>query len=278
MDDALGDRMKEYENITRYYLPKKSYVLARIDGKAFHTYTKGLTRPFDLGLISDMNETAKYLVENIQGARFAYVQSDEISLLITDFVDGKDNRNTESWFGNNLQKMNSISASFATSKFNQLRITRFLNEESTINEKFRFANFDSRFWIVPKRSEVINYFIYRQQDATRNSIQSIGQSFFSEKELKNQTIDKIQDMVFQKTKINWNDYSAQLKRGRGVVRVEKEVELNLIAITKAKQNAKEDWIEHDGKIFVKRKTWEIADVPIFTKDKEFFNNIIPLNF
>ena len=119
--DDLGTRMKEfYENRYRIFLPRRTNVLIRIDGKAFHTYTRGLNKPYDDGLMEDMNETTKYLCENIQGAKMGYVQSDEISILITDY----DDISTSAWFDNNIQKMCSIAASLATAKFNQLRMAR----------------------------------------------------------------------------------------------------------------------------------------------------------
>ena len=121
--DSLGDRIKrDYENRTRFLLPRRTYTLSRVDGKAFHTYTRGCVRPYDLDLMSDMDATAKALCEQIGGARFAFVQSDEISVLLTDF----DTAQTEAWFDLNLQKMASISASIATAAFNQYRIRRVI--------------------------------------------------------------------------------------------------------------------------------------------------------
>lgn len=121
----LGNRMKNsYEKRTKNFLPRRTYTIIRLDGKAFHTYTKGLKRPFDMGFINDMNETAKYLCENIQGCKFAYVQSDEISLLLTDF----DKITTDAWYDGNIQKIVSVSASLATAFFNKLRIKRLLEE------------------------------------------------------------------------------------------------------------------------------------------------------
>lgn len=196
-NDSLGDRIKEnYENRSKFYLTRRSYTIIRIDGKSFHTYTKGLKRPFDDVLINDMNETACYICENIQGAQFAYVQSDEISILITDFSDIK----SEAWFDYNLQKMCSISASLATAKFNQLRGYK------------KLAMFDSRVFQIPQKIEVENYFIWRQQDATRNSIQSVGQSLYSHTELNGKNSNQIQEMIFKRG-INWNDYSNREKRG-----------------------------------------------------------------
>jgi len=126
MKDQLGDRMKSfYEDRTRTSLPRRTFTIIRIDGKAFHTYTRGLTRPFDQGLIDDMNETTKFLCESIQGAKFGYVQSDEISILLTDF----EKTTTDAWFDGNIQKMASISASMATAKFNELRVRRLLNKK-----------------------------------------------------------------------------------------------------------------------------------------------------
>jgi tRNA(His) guanylyltransferase len=123
MKDQLGDRMKDfYEDRTRYKLARRTNTIIRIDGKAFHTYTKGLQRPFDQGLMEDMDKTTEYLCQNIQGAKFGYVQSDEISILITDY----DDIDTHAWFDGNLQKMASIAASLATAKFNQLRIMRHM--------------------------------------------------------------------------------------------------------------------------------------------------------
>ena len=199
--DSLGDRMKEfYENRTRTFLPRRTYTIVRIDGKAFHTYTRGLERPFDWGLVNDMDETAKYLCENIQGAKFAFVQSDEISILLTDFNE----LTTSAWFDGNVQKMVSISASLATAKFNQLRPNKL-------------AMFDSRVFTIPTAMEVENYMIWRQQDTVRNSISSVAQSLYSHRELNGKNTNQMQEMCFQKG-VNWNDFDPKLKRGRLIVK------------------------------------------------------------
>ena len=201
--DCLGDRMKDfYENRTRIFLPRRTYTIIRIDGKAFHTYTRGLAIPFDEKFVNDMDETACYLCKNIQGAKFAFVQSDEISILLTDF----DGLTTDSWFDGNIQKMSSISASLATAKFNELRPNKI-------------ALFDSRVFTIPSAIEVENYFIWRQQDTVRNSISSVAQSIFSHSELNNKNSGQMQEMCFQKG-VNWNDYPAKLKRGRLIVKQE----------------------------------------------------------
>jgi len=200
--DSIGDRMKEfYENRTRYFLPRRTYTIIRIDGKAFHSYTKGLKRPFDDDFVSDMNNTAIFLCENIQGSKIAFVQSDEISILLTDF----DSLTTSAWFDGNIQKIASVSASLATAKFNQLRPNKL-------------AMFDSRVFTIPSSIEVENYFIWRQQDAVRNSILSVGYSLYSHKELNNKSTNAIQDMCFNKG-VNWNDFDGGLKRGRLIVKI-----------------------------------------------------------
>ena len=241
MQDSLGDRMKaNYEDRYRSLLMRRTYTIIRIDGKAFHSYTRGLKRPFDEQLIADMDATAAFLCKNIQGAKFAFVQSDEISILITDF----DDLATSAWFDNNIQKMVSVSASLATAKFNELRPSG------------KLAFFDSRVFQVPNKSEAENYFIWRQQDTVRNSISSVAQSLYSAKELHGVTSNEMQELIFQKG-INWNDYDSDLKRGRLIKRVERPLE--------------------GSSTVTMRSYWENVKVPIFTQEKEFLSALIPEN-
>lgn len=256
MNDSLGDRMKSsYEDRTRISLPLRSYTLIRVDGKAFHTYTRGLKRPFDEAFIDDMDETAAYLCKNIMGAKFAFVQSDEISVLLTDFED----IGTQAWFDNNLQKMCSVSASMATRAFNGRRLNRFLTGD--LGGEMKWAEFDSRVFQIPQRAEVENYFIWRQQDTTRNSISSVAQSLYSHKELANKNSDQQQEMIFQKG-INWNDFPPKLKRGRIIIKEQFEKEPDPKE-TKATSSIRTRWIS--------------AEPPIFTKEREYFLSIIPDN-
>jgi tRNA(His) 5'-end guanylyltransferase len=270
-DKSLGDRMKEdYENRFRTYLPRRSYTIIRVDGKSFKNYTRGLKKPFDEGLIQDMNETTAYLCKNIMGARLGYCQSDEITIVITDFGD----ESTQSWFDNNLQKMCSVAASMATNKFNELRNKRYLRYELFFNHNSgsddspkvilenydildeywpKQAEFDARVFQIPQKVEVINCLIFRQQDAVRNSISSVAQSMFSAKELHGVKTDQMQEMIFQKTGINWNDYSFREKRGGVIAKVSHQVEGST------------------------RNKWEMIETPIFTQDKEFLNDLIPNN-
>lgn len=268
---TIGDRMKNnYENITRYYLTRRMPVIIRIDGKAFHTFTKGFKKPFDDILVKTMQDTMKYLCENIQGCVLGYTQSDEISLVLVDYAE----LTTDAWFGNNLQKMCSISASMATLAFNKT-FTRNISKQSKrfyteyLEEKDasyietleiamnKGAMFDSRVFTIPKE-EVCNYLIWRQQDATRNSILSVGIANFSQKELHGKSCNNIQDMLMLQKSINWNDYATTLKRGS-------------CCIKKVIQDPDVDI--KDGAYPVTR--WVIDDeIPIFTQDRNYVEKLI----
>ena len=275
MKDPLGDRMKDfYEDRTRHKLARRTNTIIRIDGKAFHTYTKGLQRPFDPGLTEDMNKTTEYLCQNIQGAKFGYVQSDEISILITDY----DDITTHAWFDGNLQKMASIAASLATAKFNQLRMARSTWEGSDIAgsleqddiENFKLAHFDARVFQIPYPEEVLNYSIWRQQDATRNSISSVAQSLYSAKELHGKKTSDMQEMIFQKG-INWNDYSPREKRGSVIRKVEKKF---VRKETSAKITEKEVIIP-ESSVYT-RSVWEAdTETPIFSQEKGYLRWLMP---
>ena len=266
MKDPLGDRMKDfYEDRTRYKLARRTNTIIRIDGKAFHTYTKGLQRPFDQGLMEDMNKTTEYLCQNIQGAKFGYVQSDEISILITDY----DDNDTHAWFDANLQKMASIAASLATAEFNRLRLIRKMNTTvataGSILEQFKHAMFDARVFQIPYQEEVINYFIWRQQDATRNSISSVAQSLYSAKELHGKKTSDMQEMIFQKG-INWNDFTPREKRGSIIRKVEKTFEKPA------------HWAYGEGVFDSKftRLKWEAdPNTPIISQDKDYLRWFFP---
>ena len=223
--DDLGNRMKTlYEQIPKIRLMRRTPVVIRIDGKAFHTFARGFKRPFDDVLIKTMQETAKYLCENIQGCSLAYTQSDEISLLLIDYQRFE----TSAWFDYEIQKMCSISASMATMAFNNIfrDMVGELHIKGTLEEEYscilykvaqKGAMFDSRVFNIP-REEVTNYFYWRQLDASRNSVQMVGQANFSHKELQHKSCNDIQDMLMTQKGINWNDFPAYQKRGSCVVR------------------------------------------------------------
>ena len=242
--DLLGSRMKEnYENRAKTYLTRRIPVLIRLDGKAFHTFTKGMDRPFDKLLSEAMQETTKYLCENIQGCKIGYTQSDEITLLLTDF----EKLDTDAWFDYNVQKMCSISASLATLSFNMIFSRKALESGNDLYiNKINKAMFDSRVFNIPKE-EVCNCFIWRQQDATKNSISMVAQSYFSTKELQCKNGMQKQDMLFLEKGINWNNFSPSEKRGTCIERV---------------------YIGNRGK-------WVIdLDTPIFSKDRYYIEKYL----
>jgi len=204
-NDSLGTRMKSYENSCRTTLPIRLPIIIRVDGKAFHTYTKGCKRPVDENLVFCMNETAKYLCQNIQGAQIAYVQSDEISILLNNYQ----TIDTQPWFDNTVQKMVSVSAGMASSYFTT-QSWRIFNGTS------KLAVFDSRVFIMPPE-DVVNYFIWRQQDATRNSVQMLARTLYSHKELLGKGNSELQEMCFQKG-FNWNNCPVPQRRGRCLIK------------------------------------------------------------
>jgi len=195
-NDAIGDRMKaQYEDRTRILLPRRTYTIVRVDGKAFHSYCRGMRRPYDEGFMTAMDRTAAVMLKELMGAEFAYVQSDEISFLLTDFA----KPNTEAWFDGNLQKIASVSAAMATAFF-------------TCHIGTGTPMFDARVFTIPDHIEVENYFIWRQHDAVRNSIQMLAQHYYSPKELHGMNCSALQDMIHDKGD-NWNDHPARFKRG-----------------------------------------------------------------
>lgn len=192
--------MKGYEDAYRIKLPRRTNVMIRVDGKAFHSYTRDCRKPFDDVLMALMNKTAISLCHEIQGAKLAYVQSDEISIWVTDY----DKIETNAWFDNNLQKMASVTASIATSEFNACKMAL---------DKIEGANFDSRVWIIPELAEVANYFLWRSQDCARNSLQMFARSFFSHKELEGKNTSEIHEMLHNIGE-NWANLNMEYKNGR----------------------------------------------------------------
>ena len=232
--DDLGCRMKTfYEQIPKTKLMRKCPVAIRIDGRAFHTFTRGFQKPFDEVLIKSMQETMKYLCENIQGCVLGYTQSNEITLILVDYK----KLTSSAWFDYEVQKICSIAASMATMAFNNI-FSKYVNEfdlelayndngiDTEENRKLweiykkainKGAMFDARCFNIPKE-EVTNLVYWRQLDASRNSIQMVGQANFSHKELQNKSCNDIQDMLMTQKGINWNDLPTYQKRGSCCVR------------------------------------------------------------
>lgn len=212
MNDSLGDRMKEYESVSRTHLVRRMPVILRLDGRAFHTFTKGFDKPYDKDMFRMMTHTCMNLFNEVQTSVFIYSQSDEISILLRDY----DKLETQPWFGGNVQKITSVSASIATVSFNKERLKLASQSWTPASakkcEEAGWATFDARVFNIPKE-DVVNYFIWRQNDATRNSINSLGQTHFSHKELQNKSTSEVQDMLFKEKGINWDKIETQFKRG-----------------------------------------------------------------
>jgi tRNA(His) 5'-end guanylyltransferase len=271
--DSLGDRMKEfYENRSKLYLPRRVPVIIRLDGKAFHTFTKGFKRPYDEILHNTMNATMRHLCENIQGCKLGYTQSDEITLLLTDY----DTITADAWFGYGMQKVCSVAASMATLAFNRF-FRQYYNEALTklgapldsdpylskLSEKLDCAMFDARCFSIPK-DEVTNCFIWRQQDATRNAIQMLGQCNFSHRELQGKSCNDIQDMLMTQKGINFNDMPVEFKRGVCCYRITREA----TCVNKKTQE----------EMPCIRSEWVLdKDIPIFTQDRDYVDKFVYAN-
>ena len=215
-NDNMGDRMKEYENSFKTFLPRRLPLIIRCDMRAGHTYTRGFDRPFDPIFHEAMVETAKSLCKQIDGTKLAYTQSDEISLLVTN----NDTVETQPWFNNNQQKIVSISAAIASVSFHNAICSTVVNKlEDSINKDIynkyiahlSDVIFDSRVFALPE-DEIANYFYWRQLDCSRNSVQMVARSVFSHRQLKNKKNDEVKEMLLQKG-INWNDYEPWMKSG-----------------------------------------------------------------
>ena len=226
VNDELGKRMKEYyEQIPKTRLMRRTPVSIRLDGKAFHTFTRGFKKPFDEVLIKSMQETMKYLCEHIQGCVLGYSQSDEITLILVDYK----HLDSSAWFDYEVQKMCSVSASMATMAFNKFfykNVEEYSEsvaalQDFDIEKKYlekldkateKGAIFDARVFNIPKE-EVTNLIYWRQLDATRNSIQMVGQANFSHKQLQHKSCNDIQNMLLTEKDINWNNFPTTMKRG-----------------------------------------------------------------
>ena len=227
INDELGQRMKRYyEEIPKSRLMRRVPVAIRIDGKAFHTFTRGFERPYDRVLMNAMQRTMQYMCKNIQGCVFGYCQSDEITLILLDYF----KFTTEAWFDYEIEKICSISASMATFAFNKffLEETREFLEQNQDDASYqqyltyskaidKGAMFDARCFNIPKE-EVTNLIYWRQLDATRNSIQMAGQKQFSQAQLEGKTCNDIQNMLLTEKDINWNNYPTDCKRGAACIK------------------------------------------------------------
>ena len=226
--DSLGDRMKgNYENRAKTYLVRRMPVIIRLDGKAFHTFTRGFDKPFDKVMMGAMQQTTLMLCHSIQGCVFGYTQSDEITLVLVDY----DTHETDAWFDYSIQKMCSVAASMCTLYFGksfgdmyfEWTLNRELNDATDKLDKAYLraikngAMFDARVFNIPKE-EVTNCVLWRQQDATRNSISSLAQAHFPHKQLQGKSSSEMQDMLMDGFGINWNNLTIPEKRGTAVIK------------------------------------------------------------
>lgn len=229
--DDLSTRMKEYEAVTQGRLVRRMPAIVRVDGKAFHNLTHGMEKPYDSRFFSCMSNTALSLFCESQTAAFAYFQSDEVSVLLKDYT----NLDTQAWYNGNIQKIVGESASIASVFFNELL-------RDTFDLKFTaFARFDARVFNIPKE-DVANYFVWRQNDASRNSIQGLGQANFTYDELHGKSNTDVLDMLIEKG-INWNQVMTHFKRGACIYKDDLGVKVDL-------------------------------GIPIFTEDRNFIERFI----
>jgi tRNA(His) guanylyltransferase len=260
--DALGDRMKRYEETTRFVLPRRTYTIIRVDGRAFHSWTRGLDRPYDLNFIQCIDAAAVALCEQISGAQFAYVQSDEISVLAVDF----DKEDTQPWFNGNVQKWASIGASVATMVFNNVVMGYLVHSGDMATAKILLkqpnAVFDARVYTIPDPIEVENYFVWRQQDAERNSVMMLARAYASHKQLAGKKRAD-QHEIIHKAGDNWAKHPVRFKHG-GVVR---------------KLGVREwgkDVGPQPGRSTALGNWFVDAETPVFTKDRQYLRNLVPI--
>lgn len=254
---ALGDRMKHYEACYSTMIPPRTYTVVRVDGRGFSKFTKKMNKPFDDQFSESMNYAAIQMCEKFNPA-FAYTQSDEITLVFTDFGE-----NQEAMFKGKVQKICSLTAARATASFNKKMLmmdfqnamddnpAEFANEVAN-GEAIYDVEFDSRVYVIPAIKEVANCLVWRQQDATRNSISMAFDAVVGKSKSFGMGGVQKQEVMFQEG-TNWNDYAVKYKRG--------------VVIKK---------VEFEGPHGALRKRWEVDnETPIFTQDWDYLYGLIP---
>lgn len=215
-ETSLGDRMKAYERVNRTVLARNTATVIRVDGRGFSKYLEHADKPFDVAVGQAMDAVAMALCQEAAGAVFAYAQSDEASVLLTDYQDV----HAEPWFGGVVQKIASVSASVAT--------VAFAGEYAV---RGKLGQFDARVFTLPNAVEAANYFLGRQQDAYRNAISRAAQANFPHQDLQGLNGDQLQEKLYQEKGINFRkDYPDQFRRGGIVTRVPRtSVNVDVIA-------------------------------------------------
>jgi len=261
--NSIETRMKGYEACYETRIPARTYTIIRLDGKNFSNYTKMFEKPFD-DLLSNAIDAACIELGKYLHPKFIYTQSDEISILLTDI----ENIDSELAFNGKVQKLCSISASKFTAAFNKTMLKLIslfkYSPEELISKIYKGdlpeidAVFDARVFIIPDFREVSNYFIWRQQDCSRNSVSMAASANFSHESLKGKSGREKQEMLFNEKGINWDSYLTKYKRG--------------VVIKK-----QEIWVEGANGESVQRSKWlPDYDIPVFTQDKEYLYKLIPI--
>ncbi|HYZ87138.1 MAG TPA: tRNA(His) guanylyltransferase Thg1 family protein [Bryobacteraceae bacterium] len=265
--DPIGHRMKtRYEAAFRTAVPQRTYLIVRVDGRSFHTYTRSAEKPYDREIAQAMDEGALAVCSEMMGCRFAYGQSDEYSFLATDF----DSFQSQMWFNGSIQKIASISASIFTAAFNLSRLRQQVEAGRSTNgfdsKGLLTATFDTRVFVIPSRTEVRNYFIWRQQDASRNSLNMLASCHFSHKELQHATSSERHELLHG-IGINWNDCPTEQKRGRVIRRQERSRQVSYVH-KKTQEPMSEQVIE---------TFWELdSEIPVFTQDPSYLDGLVPV--
>lgn len=284
--DDLGCRMETfYEQIPKTRLMRRCPVVIRCDGRSFHTFARKFQKPFDEVLIKTMQETMKYLCENIQGCVLGYTQSDEITLILVDYK----KLTSSAFFDYEVQKICSITASMATMAFNKFfekNIQKFSesNECRGLDIKCldiyrealnKGAMFDARCFNIPKE-EVTNLVYWRQLDASRNSIQMVGQANFSHKELQNKSCNDIQDMLMTQKGINWNNLPTYQKRGSCCVKENHFIENEKGTQICFPEGCSDPFEDEETLTGVYRSSWVIeTEIPIFKGEgRDYIDRLI----
>ena len=260
---TLGERMKEYEMVSRTRLIRRMPVIIRLDGCHFHTLTRGLDKPFDKDLMNIMQQTMLELCNKIQGCVLGYTQSDEITLVLVDYQ----RLESMAWYDNQVQKMCSVAASIATQAFEKAltndmecltveamhyssikeenKAKECWNKQEKLEEKKYKANFDARVFNLPTH-EVVNNLIWRQQDAIRNSVSSLAQSLFPHKELQNVNSKEMKEKIEAEMGIRWEDLPIDCQRGTAAIK------------------------DKEGKWILDKST------PIFTENRKYIEDLIDI--
>ncbi|MGN0575929.1 MAG: tRNA(His) guanylyltransferase Thg1 family protein [Ruminococcus sp.] len=248
---SLGERMKRYEDVSRYYLMRRNPVIIRLDGKSFHSFTRGFQKTYDDILIKVMQQTLQTLCDSIEGCVIGYTQSDEISLVLCDYR----RLDSEAWFDYNILKLCSVSASITTAVFNRLFRQMTEGMGGVYEKRLDKAFFDARAFSLPKE-EVNNYFVWRQRDAVRNSVRATAQAYFSSKQLHGVSREQSLEMLKEERSVDWNSFPLYLQRGSCCIKVQKLLN---------------EGTERE----VLRNVWKLdEEIPIFSDNPDYVNSCI----